>query len=100
MSPVSPFGPVGPKGDTGQAKPIETNYEAILFASYAQAHYSRIMVFQELISIPENNDIIVKLNDTHFSVIVGKYLVLIKVTVQSFIYQILMELLYKTYHSN
>ena len=40
ISPVSPFGLVGPKGDTGQAKPIETNYEAILFASYAQAHYS------------------------------------------------------------
>lgn len=44
-----------------------------MFASYAQAHYSRIMVFQELISIPENNDIIVKLNDTHFSVMQPGY---------------------------
>ncbi len=71
--PKGDIGPSGPKGDTGQAKPIETNYEAILFASYAQAHYSRIMVFQELISIPENNDIIVKLNDTHFSVMQPGY---------------------------
>ena len=71
--PQGDIGPTGPKGDTGQAKPIETNYEAILFASYAQAHYSRIMAFQELISIPENNDIIVKLNDTHFSVMQPGY---------------------------
>lgn len=67
------IGPKGEKGDIGptgpSALPSPTSYVAILFASYAQAHYSRVMLFQEVISIPENNDSLVPLNDTEFSVL-------------------------------
>lgn len=66
---VGPQGPIGPEGKEGPAGPIiETSYNAIFFASYAQAHYSKIMNFQDLIDIPENNEFFTRLNDTEFSI--------------------------------
>lgn len=44
------MGPTGPAGETG------VGYEAVLFISFAQANYSRIMVFQDEIKLPDNND--------------------------------------------
>lgn len=64
VGPIGPTGPIGP-----MAQPLQTSYDAILFASYAQAHYSRIMTFQETILIPENNTFFNVVNDTDFSVL-------------------------------
>ena len=72
IGPKGEKGEQGPKGDigpTGPAAPVSaTSYAAILFASYAQARYSRIMAFQDIINIPDNNDVFDILNDTEFSV--------------------------------
>lgn len=61
IGPQGEIGPTGPKGDIGPTGPAgtfvasPTSYDAVLFVSYAQAHYSKIMTFQEQLSIPENN---------------------------------------------
>ena len=61
VGPQGEVGPTGPKGDIGPTGPAgtfvasPTSYDAVLFVSYAQAHYSKIMTFQEQLSIPENN---------------------------------------------
>lgn len=51
-----PKGDKGEIGPTGPAFVTPTSYDSVLFASFAQANYSRIMVFQETIEIPENNN--------------------------------------------
>ena len=56
---VGPTGPKGDKGDIGPAGPLNTlptSYDGIIFASFAQANYSKIMAFQETLGIPENDD--------------------------------------------
>ena len=61
VGPQGEVGPTGPKGDIGPTGPAgtfvtsPTSYDAVLFVSYAQAHYSKIMTFQEQLSIPESN---------------------------------------------
>ena len=66
---TGPTGPQGIQGPTGPAQEImPTNYNAVLFASYAQAHYSRIMRFQDIIEIPTNNNYFTQINDTEFSI--------------------------------
>ena len=55
---IGPTGPQGPKGDVGPTGPAgtpalsPTSYDAVLFVSFAQAHYSKIMTFQEHLGIP------------------------------------------------
>ena len=49
-------GPKGESGPTGSSVDTPTSYDGVLFASFAQANYSKIMTFQELIEIPEVND--------------------------------------------
>lgn len=66
---TGPIGPMGPTGPEGSSASSPTSYDAILFASYAQAHYSRIMTFQDTILIPENNKFFTIANDTEFSVV-------------------------------
>lgn len=66
---IGPTGPQGIQGPTGPAQEIlPTSYNAILFASYAQAHYSRVMQIQDIIEIPDNNNFFTQVNDTEFSV--------------------------------
>ena len=61
IGPQGDIGPTGPKGDIGPTGPAgtfvtsPTSYDAVLFVSYAQAHYSKIMTFQEQLSIPKSN---------------------------------------------
>lgn len=55
IGPTGPKGDIGPTGPTGTFVASPTSYDAVLFVSYAQAHYSKIMTFQEQLSIPENN---------------------------------------------
>ena len=62
IGPQGEIGPTGPKGDIGPTGPAgtpaisPTSYDAVLFVSFAQAHYSKVMTFQEYLSIPDNND--------------------------------------------
>lgn len=69
---IGPTGPKGEKGDVGPTGPsastIPTSYDAILFISFAQAHYSKVMNFQEIISIPNDNNYFSTLSDTEFLV--------------------------------
>lgn len=66
---IGPTGPQGIQGPTGPAQEATpTSYNAVLFVSYAQAHYSRIMQFQDIIEIPTNNNIFTQVNDTEFSI--------------------------------
>lgn len=78
------IGPTGPKGDKGEkgdigpqgiqgptgpmAEVLDTNYEAIFFASFQQAHYSQIIPIQDNINIPSVNDIFEKTIDTVFTI--------------------------------
>ena len=53
------MGPTGPKGDTGPTGPSftsPTSYECVLFVSFAQASYSKIMTFQETLVLPDDNE--------------------------------------------
>ena len=53
------MGPTGPKGDTGPTGPSftsPTSYETVLFVSFAQARYSKIMTFQETLVLPDDNE--------------------------------------------
>lgn len=61
------IGPTGPTGPTGPIKTAPTSYDAILFVSYAQANYSKIMNFQEVIEIPYNNEYFTLIADTDIS---------------------------------
>lgn len=47
-------GDKGDQGETGVSEKNPASYDAILFVSYAQAHYSKVMTFQEQLDI--NND--------------------------------------------
>lgn len=89
IGPIGPTGPkgeqgekgdVGPKGEKGDIGPTgpeaslgPTSYDAILFISFAQAHYSKVMTFQEVISIPNDNDYFSTLSDTEFLVTESGY---------------------------
>lgn len=70
-------GPQGKKGDIGPTGPAAslgpTSYDAILFISFAQAHYSKVMTFQEVISIPNDNNYFSTLSDTEFLVTESGY---------------------------
>ena len=70
-------GPQGEKGDIGPTGPAAslgpTSYDAILFISFAQAHYSKVMTFQEVISIPNDNNYFSTLSDTEFLVTESGY---------------------------
>lgn len=66
IGPTGPTGPQGEKGETGGS--IPTNYEAILFISFSQAHYSTVMNFQDSIKIPDNDDIFLLKNNTNISI--------------------------------
>lgn len=62
-------GAKGEKGDNGVSPPLpQTSYRAILFISFAQINYSSIMSFQDVISIPSDNNILVKDTNQEFSV--------------------------------
>lgn len=74
QGPKGEIGPTGPKGDKGDIGPrglqgeagppgpagtsinTSTSYDGILFVSFAQANYSKIMTFQETVEIPENSE--------------------------------------------
>ena len=70
-------GPQGEKGDIGPTGPAAslgpTSYDAILFISFAQAHYSKVMTFQEVINIPSDNKYFSTLSDTEFLVAESGY---------------------------
>ncbi len=89
---IGPIGPTGPKGEQGEKGDIgpkcekgdigptgpeaslgATSYDAILFISFAQAHYSKVMTFQEVISIPNDNNYFSTLSDTEFLVTENGY---------------------------
>lgn len=53
---VIPRGSDGKQGPPGSSVDTPTSYDGVLFASFVQANYSKIMTFQELIEIPEVND--------------------------------------------
>lgn len=71
------IGPKGEKGDIGPTGPAAslgaTSYDAILFISFAQAHYSKVMTFQEVISIPNDNNYFSTLSDTEFLIAESGY---------------------------
>ena len=75
MGPKGEIGPTGPKGDTGPTGPAGTyeknpaGYDAVIFISYAQAHYSKIMTFQEQLIIPENNTYFNLIDNTNIMLI-------------------------------
>lgn len=89
IGPIGPTGPkgeqgekgdIGPKGEKGDIGPTgpaaslsPTSYDAILFISFAQAHYSKVMTFQEVISIPNDNNYFSTLSDTEFLVTENGY---------------------------
>ena len=89
IGPIGPTGPkgeqgekgdIGPKGEKGDIGPTgpeaslgATSYDAILFISFAQAHYSKVMTFQEVISIPNDNNYFSTLSDTEFLVTENGY---------------------------
>lgn len=63
------IGPTGPAGPTGpSASPLATSYEAIAFISFAQAHYSKVMTFQDTIKIPDNDNVFTLSQNTNISV--------------------------------
>ncbi len=89
---IGPTGPTGPKGEQGQKGDVgpqgekgdigptgpaaslgPTSYDAILFISFAQAHYSKVMTFQEVINIPNDNKYFSTLSDTEFLVAESGY---------------------------
>ena len=55
-------GDMGPKGNDGLMGPTgpsftsPTSYECVLFVSFAQASYSKIMTFQETLVLPDDNE--------------------------------------------
>lgn len=89
IGPIGPTGPkgeqgekgdIGPKGEKGDIGPTgpeaslgATSYDAILFISFAQAHYSKVMTFQEVISIPNDNNYFSTLSDTEFLIAESGY---------------------------
>lgn len=63
-------GEVGPMGPTGPAASLlATSYETILFVSFAQAHYSKKMEFQDTIQIPADNEVFKLSQNTNILVI-------------------------------
>ena len=50
-------------GPTGSIYNSPTSYDSVLFISFAQANYSRIMAFQDYIEIPNNNEVFTIGND-------------------------------------
>lgn len=60
-----------PKGEPGKEISNPTSYDSILFVSFAQANFSKIMTFQEIVAIPDDNDYF-KLNDDTNITIVNK----------------------------
>lgn len=63
-------GNIGPTGPTGPSSSISsTSYDAVLFISYAQAHYSKIMNFQEVIKIPNDDNVFKLMQDTDISIV-------------------------------
>lgn len=53
----------GRTGLTGPIYNFPTSYDSVLFISFAQANYSRIMAFQDYIEIPNNNEVFTIGND-------------------------------------
>ena len=63
------IGPIGPTGPTGPSASLSaTSYEAIVFVSFAQAHYSRVMSFQDTIKIPDEDEVFKLLQNDNISV--------------------------------
>ena len=63
------IGPIGPTGPTGPSASLSaTSYEAIVFVSFAQAHYSRVMSFQDTIKIPNEDEVFKLSQNTNISV--------------------------------
>ena len=58
------IGPTGPSASLSA-----TSYEAIVFVSFAQAHYSRVMSFQDTIKIPDEDEAFKLLQNDNISVI-------------------------------
>lgn len=64
---TGPKGDIGPTGPQGSFKVSPTSYDAILFVSFAQAHYSKIMTFQEQLIIPNDNTYFNLTDDTNIT---------------------------------
>lgn len=69
---IGPTGPQGEKGDIGPTGPIynsPTSYDSVLFASFAQAHYSKILTFQDTIIIPGDTETFLINDDENISIL-------------------------------
>ncbi len=66
IGPTGPKGDIGPIGPTGSSIKNPASYDAVLFLSYAQANYSKIMTIQEHLAIDDGTyfDIIDDTNTT------------------------------------
>ena len=67
---VIPKGDVGPTGSTG---PVGASYVAVLFISFVQAHYSKVMSFQEYLKLPEDDNYYVLENNNILLITDGIY---------------------------
>lgn len=66
------MGPTGSKGDIGPTGPSftsPTSYETVLFVSFAQARYSKIMTFQETLVLPDYNETFELISDSAISLL-------------------------------
>lgn len=69
VGPTGPKGEMGPIGPVGpQQEPLKTSYDVVFFGSYAQAHYSKTMNFQDTVLIPENSEIITTIDNEKISI--------------------------------